>query len=652
MMSYIDMRRSLKYFIQLFLIVSPFIFTAGAVPASVNWESIKARYPDEMAIFLKYSEQVNIDFSGDSVLITSNIYRDMLHLNEQSNIFAKSRIYTSQFIRVSDINARTLVPYKKKYKTLRVTNFTESNDDLDVFYDDTKYISFIFPAVQAKARTLLNYKETITDPHFLTGFYFTSYAPIMEARYTIRHHKNIEVKARVINPDPQIRYEEHTEGDYKIMTWYMKDVPKRVSEKNAPSFQYIYPHVLPRITDYKDPDGHKVTLLSNTDELYKWYSGWIAHLDDDDQTELRELVNSLTKGISSRKEKIKKIFYWVQDHIKYIAFEEGMRGLIPHKASYVYNKRFGDCKDMASITVSMLRLAGVHAYYAWIGTRDLPYDYTDLPSPKVDNHMIAAYKEGDRFEFLDATGQYMPLDLPTAMIQGKEALIAIDKDHYTIRRVPVIPRKKNIMLDDYEYRIEDQSISGSGRLTLTGYVKIFNSYRLIKSKKESVDKYVKRLISRGNNKFSVSEYDIQNLENRDQPIEMNYKFFINDYFNKIGDEIYINLNLDKSFYNDLIDTAKRVLPIENDYKYTNEQNAVFYLPEEYEIEYLPENQSYKNDVFGFDIRYRAEADKIVVNKIFYVNYLILEPAQFKEWNEAIKRLSAAYRDVLILKHTN
>ena len=163
---------------------------------------------------------------------------------------------------------------------------------------------------------------------------------------------------------------------------------------------------------------------------------------------------------------------------------------------------------------------------------------------------------------------------------------------------------------------------------------------------------MKKLISRGNNKFSVSEYDIQNLENRDQPIEMNYKFFINDYFNKSGDEIYINLNLDKSFYNDLIDTAKRVLPIENDYKYTNEQNAVFYLPEEYEIEYLPENQSYKNDVFGFDIRYRAEADKIVVNKIFYVNYLILEPAHFKEWNEAIKRLSAAYRDVLILKHTN
>ncbi len=649
MMSYIDMRRGIKYAGFLILIFVPLVRISAGTPPTVNWESLMAKYPDEIAIFLQYDEHVDIDFSGDSVIITSNIYRDMLHLNDQSNIFAKSRIYSSEFIRVSDIDARTLVPYKKKYKTLKVTRFTESNDDLDVFYDDTKYISFIFPAVQPKARTLLGYKERITDPHFLSGFYFTSYAPIVEAKYTIRHHKNISIAAQIINPDPGIKYEEHDEGDYKVKTWYMKDVPKRVSEKNAPSFQYIYPHVVPRITAYTDPEGQTVTLLSSTDDLYKWYSSWIGHLDDDKDDGLKQLVESLTAGLKTRDEKIAKIFYWVQDNIKYIAFEEGMRGLIPHKASYVYSKRFGDCKDMASITVSMLRLAGIDAYYTWIGTRDLPYSYSELPSPKVDNHMIAAYKDGDQYQFLDATGQYMPAGLPTAMIQGKEALIAIDKDRYVIKKVPVIGRKQNVMLDDYEYRIDDEMIIGTGKLTLSGYVKVYNSYKMIKSKKESVDKYVRKLISRGNNKFSVDKYDIQNLENRDKPIEMNYQFHIDDYFNQVGKEIYINLNLDKSFYNDLIDTAKRKQPIENDYKYTNEQNAVFYLPENYEIEYLPENQNFQNEIFGFSIQYKVEKNRILVKKFFYVNYLILYPEQFSAWNEAVKRLSNAYRDVLILK---
>lgn len=648
MMSYIDMKSRIKDWVYILLILISPAPVYSNTPTSVVWEDIMAKYPDEMAIFLKYDEYVNIDFSGDSVVIESKIYRDMLHMNDQSNVFAKSRIYTSHFVKVSDISARTLVPNKKKYKTFQVTQFNESNDDLDAFYDDTRYISFIFPAVQAKARTVLEYSEKITDPHFLSGFYFTSYVPILDARYTIRHHKDIKIKTQIINPDPKIVFEEHADGNYLIKTWYMKDVPKREIEKNSPSFQYIYPHIIPRITSYKR-EGDEIRLLSGTDDLYKWYNTWVKDLENDDNKELKKLVLSLTSDARTRNDKIKKIFYWVQNNVKYIAFEEGMRGLVPHKASYVYSKRFGDCKDMASITVSMLRLAGVDAYYTWIGTRDLPYNYTELPSPKVDNHMIAACRNKNQFIFLDATGQYMPAGFPTAMIQGKEALIAIDKVHYKIVKVPVISREKNVIHDDYEYRIENNKITGNGKLTLSGYEKVYNSYHMIKSKKESVDKYVNRLISRGNNKFFVDDYHILNLDNLDVPTELDYKFYINDYFNKIGDEIYINLNLDKSFYNDLIEISKRKQPIENDYKYTNEQNAVFHLPENYQIEFLPENRSYQNDVFGFSINYTVDHDKITVNKVFYVNYLLLEPESFKVWNEAIKELSTAYRDVLILK---
>ncbi len=69
-----------------------------------------------------------------------------------------------------------------------------------------------------------------------------------------------------------------------------------------------------------------------------------------------------------------------------------MRGLIPHPASYVCEKRYGDCKDMANLIVSMLHMAGVNnAYHTWIGTRDLPFKYTEFPTPIVDNHMIATY---------------------------------------------------------------------------------------------------------------------------------------------------------------------------------------------------------------------------------------------------------------------
>ena len=95
----------------------------------------------------------------------------------------------------------------------------------------------------------------------------------------------------------------------------------------------------------------------------------------------------------------------------------------------------------------MLKIAGIKGYLTWIGTRDIPYNYTELPTPFTDNHMILTYKNGGKVYFLDATGQYLPLELPSSFIQGKEALVGIDSTEYEILKVPVIDADVNSHID-------------------------------------------------------------------------------------------------------------------------------------------------------------------------------------------------------------
>ena len=64
---------------------------------------------------------------------------------------------------------------------------------------------------------------------------------------------------------------------------------------------------------------------------------------------------------------------------KYVAFEDGMGGFVPREAGLVCSRRFGDCKDMASILTAMNRAAGIPAYFTWLGTRDLPYTFSGTP---------------------------------------------------------------------------------------------------------------------------------------------------------------------------------------------------------------------------------------------------------------------------------
>lgn len=93
----------------------------------------------------------------------------------------------------------------------------------------------------------------------------------------------------------------------------------------------------------------------------------------------------------------------------------------------------------------MLSLAGLKGNLTWIGTRSIPYSYNEVPTPIVDNHMILSYKYNDKTYFLDATGRFIPIDLPTSFIQGKEALISNGENSYVIETVPLYLQKKALI---------------------------------------------------------------------------------------------------------------------------------------------------------------------------------------------------------------
>ena len=361
------------------------------------------------------------------------------------------------------------------------------------------------------------------------------------------------------------------------------------------------------------------------------------------------LATAIVDKDDSDLEKVRKIFYWVQDNVRYIAFEQGMRGFIPHAADYVMEKRYGDCKDMTSVLVGLLRSQGLDAHYTWIGTRDLPYKYTELPTPSVDNHMIASVELDGETIFLDATGSYSPVGYPTSMIQGKESLVSLGED-YKVVTVPVVPKEQNLMIDSAFVALDKGTVSGTGQVVLTGLVKVANTYKLTGITQKSTEKYLRRLLSKGSNKFVLDDASVSNVEDLDQPIEIDYEFNVADYYREIGDEVYVNLCLDKSLLNAVI--KDREVPIENDYNYINRSVVTMDLPEGYEVSFLPEDIKAEESFFGFTINYEQKGNKVIATKEFYVNYLLLPVDSFTSWNKIIRQYSQSVRNSVVLKKKN
>lgn len=618
-----------------------------------EWQRLMQKYPGEPAIYMERSETLSIAVQGDSLNAFSDVFEDILYLKEQSEVYANRRVHGSHFTEVEGLKARTLIwDNKSRHRELTVSHFAKKFDSDDgIFYDDSYYYSVSFPSVAPRNRTQLQYRNAYRNPRFIPGFIFATYMPQEKTTYTIKTTGDIALMHEVVNdPGNKIRFRTYSKGRETYYEWSAENLEPFKVDPNSPSIRYFAPHVVVSVKSYGTSSGRK-NVLSGLADLHSWYYSFIKDLKETvPSKDLVAIVESLRSPGDGELQMVRKIFYWVQDNIRYIAFEDGMRGLIPHSGSYVCDKRYGDCKDMASLLVSMMELAGIKGYYTWIGTRDIPYAYSRFPSPMVDNHMIATYiSPDDKYYFLDATSNHTPFGLPSSMIQGKEALINKGPSAYELKTVPVIKKEDNATTDSVFLTIHDNELRGKGSVTLEGYAKVFAGYKLDRVHKDAIEEYVAQLVGKGSNKFYLDNYSIDHLADRDEPTRINYTFRIGDYFQKIGDEIYINMNLNKDKYNDYINTRIRETPLENEYQYVKEEVSVLQIPPGYAVDYLPPNVEHNGTNLGLEVHYESDGKTIIVRKRFYLNFLLLNPDQFLNWNESVKQLSEAYKESIILK---
>lgn len=605
------------------------------------------QYSESPAVYTQKRQDVTLEVVGDSLSIWVDVFEERIYLGSNPANFSRDQVFTSSFYKVQDLEAYTLVPGKKKYQKIPVAEFKENFDrESYIFYNDNAEISFNYPALVQGAKSVVKYRAKITDPHMLRMFFFQSYIPIHDASYTISYEAGISLSSQFFNDDNEIieKAPLTTTDGLTIEKFSAKNVPKIKYEADAPSFSYLVPAVYMLIERYQTESGAQKKVLGSVDDLYSWYQTFIKDLQTE-TTQIDDIVAPLIEGAENELEKVRRIYYWVQANVKYIAFEDGMRGLIPHTADFVLEKRYGDCKDMSSLIVGMLQSAGIDANYTWIGSRKLPYKYSKTPAPIVDNHMIATFESDGKIYFLDATGQYTPINIPTSMIQGKECLIG-KGDDFQLIEVPVIPKENNMALDSAFITLNDGSLAGIGKVTLTGYESAFNKYRLIKTDDEKVSKYLHSLLQKGNNKFLIDKFELRNIEDLEAPLDIEYEFNVSDYYKEIAGDIYINLMLDKSYLDDMIED--RLIPLENEYKFVNRNITVLNIPEGFEASFIPKDQSFQSDYFGYAISYKLQENKLIASKEIYLDYLLLEPEYFEEWNKMNSAYSDACRQVAVL----
>ena len=551
--------------------------------------------------------------------------------------------YTAAFEDISDIEAFSISPAQKKEKVKNI--MTEDVEIENIFYHDMKYKYFFFDRLEEGSQTFTSFRKQFRQPHFLDAFYFRDGIDCRNAKLELNVSKNVEIGYVLQGNDTdKIKFSSQPDGDFTKYTWQMADSPRDEPFNDAPARSYYSPHIIFYIKNYKTENGAQ-EVVGSIDNLYKFYYQTVKNINKTDQSALKTFTLDLIKNAKTDAEKTGAIFNYVQSKVNYVAFEDGMGGYIPRDAADVFQKKYGDCKDMANLLNEMLKYAGVESYIAWIGTRHNNYTYEKVPTPIVDNHMIAVAKLDGQYVFLDATGQYTIFPGFTPFIQGKQALLKIDENTHKIVPVPVIAAKENNTTGKMQIGFDGGKLTGKAVFALTGFTKSqFNGYY-----KSTIDKtdMLKNYLSRFINSINTGNIQISGDDLTAQPLEIKYDFTLEKWAKDTGEQLLFKPVLFFPYADSRIDTEKRKVPYEFQFNKSFDFEYEIAVPDGYKVEYIPESFDLKTDLIQANITYTTSGQKVIVKQKIATNVLLLQTGQFEVWNNAIKSITKQYNQNII-----
>jgi lipopolysaccharide biosynthesis regulator YciM len=235
-------------------------------------------------------------------------------------------------------------------------------------------------------------------------------------------------------------------GESRIFLWEVHSVPPAPRDPRSPGLTETAPYV-------------HVSTVSDWARLGEWYANLVRPQFALDQP-LKEQVGQLINRARTDRDKIAAIQEFVLRSTRYVALEFGIYGYKPYPVAQTFARRFGDCKDKASLMIAMLREAGIDAELALVRTRSLGAVAEQPASIAVFDHAIVYVPKFDLW--LDGTAEYGTRELP-AEDQGALALTVNLNGAAQLRRVPV-----SRPADNYTRRIIHADLTPQGAIHFSG----------------------------------------------------------------------------------------------------------------------------------------------------------------------------------------
>lgn len=534
---------------------------------------------------------------------------------------------------VTDSSGRVI--RKIKESELKQTEYSPylAIDDYKVYYD---YTPPVYPVTINYEWTIDSHDNLIEFPRFCPQSDYD--ISVKKASYTLTAPRELAVRHALLNIDASVCVSENTKGS-QVLSLELSDLPALKDEPYSPPLRERLPMAYFAPTDF--------TYYGTQGSLKDWreYGKWEYSLINGSETlpdAVCQELHQLTDGLKTDREKIKALYQRLEKTTRYVAVLLGIGGQKPAPAANVCKSGFGDCKGLSNYMRAMLKVVGIPSNYVTISTtnRQLLKDFASVGQM---NHVILQVPlQGDTL-WLECTNPQLPMGYVHEDIAGHNA-IEVSEAGGRLVQLPVYADSTNLMHSKIHIQLD---LKGAADVSL---LQDFHNWQyehyipLLKMDEKDRHKTLQRMIR-------VPQAEIGRMDVREDgaTITVDAEIKSQRYATTTGQRLFVPVCPIHNGYSTPPALPNRQEDIYLESGYLDKDEITLTIPEGYEIEAMPKDQTVEQSFGTFSFTVKRDGSEVRIQNSLLMKSGTYDKSQYPQFIDFMKKISGIYSQKIVLK---
>ena len=564
-------------------------------------------------------------------------------LNEQGKKYLSFVHFSDKFHVLDDAEIKIFDPSGIKKNTYSKKEMTSLNYGEGLVPEGrVTYFNVNAPAYPITVE--FNYSIKFKGIFSLPGYDMQSpWQAVQQSVFEVDVPADLGVRYKLLNTNnqPQIT---HT-GNKDVYKWELKNLIAYKLEKQSGSAFSYEPTVLIGPNKFKldDYDGD-MTSWKNfgawMDNLYAKTTG----LPEDKKLFYQNMV----KHATTDKEKAAILYSYMQNNMRYVSIQLGIGGLQPFAASFVDDKKYGDCKALSNYLKSALDAVGVKSNLVIIEGSTTPRDVLEDFPANYFNHVILCIPQPNDTIWLECTSTTLPFAQLGPFTENRKAMMVTDAGGALVNTPASI------------YTTNTKNINTIIEVNEDGGAKVKTNYTLFGDDRDELLMRYHDLKDDEKRKFFISNmewkqpdnFEISNSKDKANPYRVAAKMdYEKIYSFNAGSKLFFETRLYPVFDEEIPEYTNRKADYYFTCPYQVMDTTVYKFPAIYTLENSPKN---KQVLFAFaqytcNYSWDATTHTLTAIALLQIKDRVIKAADYSKLLDFKKQVMADMNEKIVMK---